>query len=110
MLLPAFTPAVIAELEPITRGMCNEPTDGFIGSGRCDAAADYVSHVPTCVISRMLGVNDGDGDASAPDHDLAATASRMAWCSRACLGKLTPFSGPRSEPVRRAHGRPDRFL
>jgi cytochrome P450 len=62
MLLPAFTPQAIAELEPITRRMCNELIDGFIGAGRCDAAADYASHVPTRVISRMLGVNERDGD------------------------------------------------
>jgi cytochrome P450 len=52
--------------------MCNELIDGFIGSGRCDAAADYASHVPTRVISRMLGVNDGDGDRFRTwIHDLA---------------------------------------
>jgi cytochrome P450 len=62
MLLPAFTPAAIAELEPVTRQMCNELIDGFIGRGRCDAALDYASHVPTRVISRMLGVNEQNGD------------------------------------------------
>jgi cytochrome P450 len=62
MLLPAFTPEAVARLEPVTRDMCNELIDGFIARGRCDAAADYASHVPTRVISRMLGVNERDGD------------------------------------------------
>jgi cytochrome P450 len=62
MLLPAFTPAAIAELEPVTRSMCNTLIDGFIANGRCDAAAHYASHVPTRVISRMLGVSERDGD------------------------------------------------
>ena len=62
MLLPAFTPAAIARLEPITRDMCNELIDGFIARGQCDAAVEYASHVPTRVISRMLGVDERDGD------------------------------------------------
>src|SRR5262249_13081487 len=62
ILLPGFTPAAITELEPVTRQMCNELIDAFIAAGRCDAAADYASHVPTRGISRMLGVNERDGD------------------------------------------------
>src|SRR5690348_12888112 len=58
LLLPSFTPAAIAELEPITRRMCSELIDSFIAAGRCDAAADYANHVPTRVISRMLGVDE----------------------------------------------------
>jgi cytochrome P450 len=72
MLLPAFTPAAIAELAPVTRQMCNELIDAFIAAGQCDAAADYASHVPTRVISRMLGVNERDGDRFRTwIHDLA---------------------------------------
>jgi cytochrome P450 len=62
LLLPVFTPDAIAKLEPVTRQMCNELIDGFIGEGKCDAAADYANHVPTRVISRMLGVSERDGD------------------------------------------------
>ena len=47
MLLPAFTPAAIAELEPVTRRMCNELIDTFIASrpmrccsGLCEPRAD----------------------------------------------------------------------
>jgi cytochrome P450 len=72
MLLPAFTPAAISELEPITRRMCNELIDTFIAAGQCDAAADYASHVPTRVISRMLGVNEREGNRFRTwIHDLA---------------------------------------
>jgi cytochrome P450 len=72
MLLPAFTPAEIAKLEPVTRQMCNELIDTFIATGRCDAAVDYASHVPTRVISRMLGVSESDGDRFRTwIHDLA---------------------------------------
>src|SRR5262245_66687456 len=72
LLLPAFTPAAISELEPITRRMCNELIDTFIAAGQCDAAADYASHVPTRVISRMLGVNEREGNRFRTwIHDLA---------------------------------------
>jgi hypothetical protein len=62
MLLPAFTPEAIEALRPVTRAMCNELIDAFIAKGRCDAAADYARHVPTRVISRMLGIDERDGD------------------------------------------------
>lgn len=72
LLLPAFTPDAIARFEPVTRQICNELIDGFIGKGRCDAAVDYASHVPTRVISRMLGVSERDGDRFRTwIHDLA---------------------------------------
>src|SRR5262249_56184084 len=49
-----------------------ELIDAFIAAGKCDAAADYASHVPTRVISRMLGVNERDGDRFRTwIHDLA---------------------------------------
>jgi hypothetical protein len=62
LLLPAFTPAEIDKLRPVTRSICNELIDRFIGEGRCDASADYARHVPTRVISRMLGLAEEDGD------------------------------------------------
>jgi cytochrome P450 len=72
LLLPLFTADAIAKYEPVTRQMCNELIDGFIGAGRCDAAADYANHVPTRVISRMLGVSERDGDRFRTwIHDLA---------------------------------------
>src|SRR5262249_38653542 len=72
ILLPGFTPAAITELEPVTRQMCNELIDAFIAAGRCDAAADYASHVPTRVISRRL-VDTGreGGHFRTGIHDLA---------------------------------------
>ena len=92
MLLPAFTPAAIAELEPVTRDMCNELIDGFIGAGRCDAAADYASHVPTRVISRMLGVNEGDGDRFRTwIHDLAGDGVEDGAVFTRVIGEIDTF-------------------
>ena len=60
LLLPVFSPAVVAAYEPITRGMAGDLIDAFIADGRCDAATDFAQHVPIKVITRMLGVPDND--------------------------------------------------
>ena len=60
LLLPVFSPAVVAAYEPITRAVANELIDGFIEKGECDAATDYAQHVPIKVITRMLGIPDSD--------------------------------------------------
>jgi len=60
LLLPVFSPSVVAEYEPITRTMANELIDTFVHAGACDAAIDYAQHVPIKVISRMLGIPDTD--------------------------------------------------
>jgi cytochrome P450 len=92
MLLPAFTPAAIAELEPVTRNMCNELIDGFIAAGRCDAAADYASQVPTRVISRMLGVGESDGDRFRTwIHDLAGDGVEDGAVFTRVIGEIDAF-------------------
>jgi cytochrome P450 len=60
LLLPEFSPGVVAAYEPITKAMANDLIDGFIDAGGCDAAADYAQHVPVKVITRMLGIPDSD--------------------------------------------------
>ncbi|MEJ5256272.1 MAG: cytochrome P450 [Acidimicrobiales bacterium] len=60
LLLPVFSPAVVAAYEPITKAMADDLIDGFIATGRCDAATDYAQHVPIKVITRMLGIPDAD--------------------------------------------------
>ncbi|MCZ7537410.1 MAG: cytochrome P450 [Acidimicrobiia bacterium] len=60
ILLPLFSPAVVAAYEPITRVIASELIDGFVDDGRCDAASAYAQHVPIKVITRMLRHPDGD--------------------------------------------------
>jgi cytochrome P450 len=62
MILPAFGPKVVAELEPFTRNFCNELLDGIQGKDVIDAAVDYAQHIPVQVIARMLGFPPEDGD------------------------------------------------
>jgi len=62
VLLPFFTPAEMAKLEPKARRICNELIDGFIADGRCDAAQQYARHIPVRLIAFMLGVPVADSD------------------------------------------------
>jgi cytochrome P450 len=107
MLLPAFTPAAIARLEPITRDMCNQLIDGFFGKGRCDAAVDYASHVPTRVISQMLGVDECNGDRFRIwIHDLAGDGVEDGAVFTRVIGEIDAFF--RAEiAARRANPRAD---
>ena len=56
LLLPAFGPAAIDKMTPITHGLANDLIDEFIHTGRADAAADYAQHIPVRIIATMLGV------------------------------------------------------
>ncbi len=60
LLLPPFTVAAMAKLEPKARAICNALIDDFIGDGCCDAAQQYTRHIPVKVIAHMLGVPDSD--------------------------------------------------
>jgi cytochrome P450 len=62
LLLPAFSPKVIAEWEPAARDLCRELLAGMAGREVVDAAIDYAQHVPVSVIARMLGLPPEDGD------------------------------------------------
>ena len=42
--------------EEMTRNLCRGLIDGFIESGRADAAADYAQQIPVRVIAKILGV------------------------------------------------------
>ena len=61
LMLPPFTPDAMKKLEPRVRAICNELIDGFIGDGKCDAAAQYSKHIPTRTIAHMLGIPEADG-------------------------------------------------
>jgi hypothetical protein len=62
LLLPAFSPKAIANLEPLTRDLCRELLDATAGNSRLDAAVDYARHIPLRVIIGMLGFPQEDAD------------------------------------------------
>ncbi len=67
LLLPGFTPKMVAPWEASTREICNDLIDDIVsglqdGEGVVDAAQQYAQHIPVMVIADMLGVPKEDGD------------------------------------------------
>jgi cytochrome P450 len=62
MLLPAFAPKAIAELEPFTRDLCRQLLAATAGQPSFDAATEYAQHIPVRVIVRFLGFPQEDAD------------------------------------------------
>jgi cytochrome P450 len=46
----------------MTRDLCGRLIEGFIGTGRADAAADYAQQIPVRVIAKILGVPEDLSD------------------------------------------------
>ena len=62
LLLPAFSPSAVAELEPFTRSYCESLLDDVDNQSTVDAAVDYAQHIPVRVIAQMLGFPPEDAD------------------------------------------------
>ena len=62
LLLPAFSPQVVAEWEPEIRRLCNELIDNMGDIDTVDAAVQYAQNIPVYVIARMLGLPVEDSD------------------------------------------------
>ena len=62
LLLPAFSPQVVAEWEPEIRRLCNELIDNMGDVETVDAAVQYAQNIPVYVIARMLGLPLEDSD------------------------------------------------
>ena len=62
LLLPAFSPQVVAEWEPEIRRLCNELIDNMDDIATVDAAVQYAQNIPVYVIARMLGLPLEDSD------------------------------------------------
>jgi cytochrome P450 len=56
----AFTPRRVADLEPAIRALSTGYLDGFRAREPNDLIVDYAAPLPMDVISRLLGVPDGD--------------------------------------------------
>ena len=62
LLLPAFSPQAVAELEPFTRAYCEELLDAVGDRTEVDGAVEYAQHIPVRVIAKMLGFPSEDAD------------------------------------------------
>ena len=56
----AFTPRVVASLEPYVQGIVDGIVDDLRKRGSCDFAADVAARIPFTVICQLLGVPDED--------------------------------------------------
>jgi cytochrome P450 len=56
----AFTPSVVADLEPSIRELSCSLLDGVVNNGRMDLALDYAVPLPMKVISRLIGIPSSD--------------------------------------------------
>lgn len=62
LLLPTFAPRAVEKYRDYTTDLCHELIDGFIESGKCDAATDYAQQIPPRVIAHLLGVDPNRAD------------------------------------------------
>jgi cytochrome P450 len=62
LLLPAFSPHAVNEMEAATRAFCEELVAALEGEEVVDAAEGYAQHIPVRVIARMLGFPEEDAD------------------------------------------------
>src|SRR5437667_2832025 len=56
LIMRAFTPGVVASLEPRIRELSRELLDQSIERGEMDLAADYAVPLPLMVIAEMIGI------------------------------------------------------
>ena len=62
LLLPWFSPRQVEHFEHYTRALCGQLIDGFIETGRADAAADYAQQIPVRIIGQVLGVPESNAE------------------------------------------------
>jgi cytochrome P450 len=62
LLLPWFSHQRVERYVPLTRELCRGLLDGFVDTGRADAAVDYAQQIPVRVIARILGVSSEMSD------------------------------------------------
>ena len=62
LLLPWFSNTRVDGYEAYTRDLCRSLVDGFVATGRADAAADYAQQIPVRVIGLVLGVPESMSD------------------------------------------------
>lgn len=62
LIMRAFTPRVVAGLEPRIRDLSRQLLDRVVQRGEMDLAADYAVPLPVLVIAEMLGIPAADQD------------------------------------------------
>ncbi|MBV9511792.1 MAG: cytochrome P450 [Caulobacteraceae bacterium] len=60
LLLPAFSPRAIADMESYIRSLTIELIEAFAGQGRCEFVDDFAQRMPIGVFLRFMGLPDSD--------------------------------------------------
>src|ERR1044072_5175903 len=60
LIMKAFTPRIVASLEPRIRELARDLINRRIGDGEMDLAADFAVPLPMMVIAEMLGIPGAD--------------------------------------------------
>jgi cytochrome P450 len=60
LLLPFFSPARAAKLEPFVREVARGLIDRFLNDGRCDASEQFAKPLSVAVVAHILGVSPKD--------------------------------------------------
>ena len=62
LILPAFSPGVVNNIEPFVREYCNKLLDNMEGKDVVNGGSDYAQYIPVAVIRQMLGFPEKDED------------------------------------------------
>lgn len=62
LILPLFTPKAVEPYRAYAKQLCHDLIDGFISTGKCDAALDYAVHIPAKTIAHVIGVDSERSD------------------------------------------------
>jgi cytochrome P450 len=62
LILPAFSPRAVERYVEPTRELCRSLLDGFVGTGKADAAGQYAQQIPPRVIAELLGIDPARAD------------------------------------------------
>ena len=60
LLIPYFTPAALARLEPFVRDVVDRSIDGFIERGSADIVAELANPVPSSTTMKLLGMDPAE--------------------------------------------------
>jgi len=98
LILPWFSHTRVDSYEQTTRDLCNRLIDGFIESGRADAAQDYAQQIPVRIIALILGV---PGELADTFTGLGARRARVRLRRRPPQRRARRFGGllPRAVAV-----------
>ncbi len=75
LVVKAFTPRAVKNLEDPTYAIAHELIDRFIGRGRADLCAEFAFLLPAMVIAELVGIPEGDRSQFVQWADDAITAA-----------------------------------